>query len=54
MLSPKSKVTACGNRLGSKICHSFRYVRLILSGKSHEHIAIGKVLAFLIEVGSNK
>ena len=30
------------------------YIRLILAGKSHEHIAIGKVLAFLIEVGSNK
>ena len=30
------------------------YIRLILAGKSHEHIAIRKMLTFLVEIRGNK
>ena len=29
-------------------------IRLILAGKSHEHIAIRKMLTFLVEIRGNK
>lgn len=30
------------------------YIRLILAGKSHERIAIRKMLTFLVEIRGNK